>query len=201
MNFSVLPHAIYELLEFIYRNLKTKQLLTIPKEIQSILVLHLFWDRRTGRGQHNPGNDHLKNLDDLHRGMPRLDRNVSRHWHRDVLPSCDHRSETYSLQEKKSPVEKQPWAFLLASAFLHFSKELRVKKHSYWSCSNPLPINNILQSISVTTNPVPTEGEVMQEVRSVSPRPTEFFGRAGPHSCHATSIPLMRPQALCKGVQ
>lgn len=33
--FGVLPWAICKLLEFLYRSLKTKQLLTIPREIQS----------------------------------------------------------------------------------------------------------------------------------------------------------------------
>lgn len=166
------------------------------------LVLYLFWDRRTGKDQHSPGNDHLKNLDDSHRGTPRLDRNVSRHWHRDVLPSCDHRSDTYSLQEKNALREKQPWAFLFASVFLHAPKELRFKKHSYWFCSDPLPINNILQSMSVTTSPDPTAREVMQEVRRVSSSLTECLRRRGPQGCPVSiSVPSMRPQALCKGVQ
>lgn len=69
------------------------------------LVLYLFWDRRTRRVLYSPGNDHLENLDGLHRGTPRWDRNGSRHWCRDVLPSCDHRSGSYKLQGKKSTRE------------------------------------------------------------------------------------------------
>lgn len=123
---GVLPWTIYEFLERLYRSLKTNSFSLSPKRSKAnpawrnlncilcsaltpirnvlssglILVLYLFWDRKTGRGPHSPGNDPLRNLDDLHTGMPPSDTNDSRHWHRDVLPSCDHRSDTYSLQEK-----------------------------------------------------------------------------------------------------
>lgn len=87
-----------------------------------MLILYLFWDRRTGRVLHSPGNDHLENLDDLHRGTPRWDRNGSRHWCRDVLPACDHRSGIYSLQGKNQPEKSSHEPSWQLQAFCSFPR-------------------------------------------------------------------------------
>lgn len=93
-----------------------------------MLALYLFWDRRTGRVLHSPGNDHLGNLDDLHRGSPRWDRDGSRHWCRDALPSCDHRSGSYSLQGKNQPEKSSHEPSCQLQAFCSFPRNWEWRK-------------------------------------------------------------------------
>lgn len=91
-------------------------------------------------------------------------------------------------KRKSAPREKQPWASSLVSVFLPVLKALRVRKHSYWFCSHPLPIN----TISMTASRDSTASRVMEEVRTVSPRslsPPEMT------DCHVSiSVPPMRPK-------
>lgn len=87
-----------------------------------MLVLYLFWDRRTGRVLHSPGNDHLENLDDLHRGSPRWDRCGSGHWCRDAQPACDRRSGSYSLQGKHQSEKSSHESSCQLQAFCSFPR-------------------------------------------------------------------------------
>lgn len=131
-----------------------------------MLILYLFWDRRIGRDHHSPRNVHSKNLDDLCKGMPRWDRNVSRHWHRDVLPSCDHRSDTCSLQGDRHAEKSSHQPFGCFWPFCRFprNKKSRNKDSAVTSSLQ----NNVLLNISVTANLDLAATEVMQKPRSLS---------------------------------
>lgn len=76
-----------------------------------------------------------------------------------------------------------------------------MKEHCY--CSDDLPINNILQGISVATSPDPTARKVLQEVRSVFVSQTESLEERDHRAVMFLSVSINQAinQALCKEVQ